>query len=87
MLELVPLRADAGIVLYDAVLIARGRCCTREAAFYAATADDIPAAHSWPSIISHRRFPIGWAKSSLEDRAFSTPWILEYESLVPRSVT
>jgi len=35
----------AGIVLYDAVLIAR-RCCTGEVAFYAATADDIPAARS-----------------------------------------
>lgn len=45
MLMLVLLRADAGIVLYDAVLIAR-RCCTREAAFYATTADDIPAARS-----------------------------------------
>lgn len=73
MLELVPLRADAGIVLYDAVLIAR-RCCTREVAFYAATADDIPALRTADPLLfltvgspSAERNPL-----SAEDRAFST---------------
>lgn len=79
MLEAVVPRADAGIVLYDAVLIAR-RCCMEEVAFYAATADDIPAARSWPSIISRRRFPIGWAKSSLAESRVQHPmnsWVRE----------
>lgn len=45
MLVAVVSHADAGIVLYDVVLIAR-RCCMGEVAFYVATADDIPAARS-----------------------------------------
>lgn len=69
MLELVLLRADAGIVLYDAVLIARGRQL-----FMPRLLMTSPLRAADPLLFLTIVSPSGERNPlSAEDRAFSTP--------------